>query len=258
MPQIREIGVQRIGVPDISVGQPIPPPVLPAAPPVTSTRFPVIDMPGCVRARIAVGNGTETFEEDPRGNVTLCTGAVPVFEAPDYRPRDFTWVEPPKADIKKPEVATPAKVASPRVPGGGPDITNLPKDPPCPPFGSKEIGSFNKLGTKVLAGYELQDGKCVKLWDPVPMGQVINNYVPDAGPTASVALTAAFATTVAIFAKPIASLLQKLAKPLTKKVVKKVNQKLGRKVKPESLQQRRVIQRHRNQAIRDLRRALGK
>ncbi len=245
-------------MPDISVGQPIPPPVLPAAPPVTSTRFPVIDMPGCVRARIAVGNGTETFEEDPRGNVTLCTGAVPVFEAPDYRPRDFTWVEPPKADIKKPEVATPAKVASPRVPGGGPDITNLPKDPPCPPFGSKEIGSFNKLGTKVLAGYELQDGKCVKLWDPVPMGQVINNYVPDAGPTASVALTAAFATTVAIFAKPIASLLQKLAKPLTKKVVKKVNQKLGRKVKPESLQQRRVIQRHRNQAIRDLRRALGK
>ena len=139
-----------------------------------------------------------------------------------------------------------------------PDNPRLPKDPPCPPFGSKEIGSFNKLGTKVLAGYELQDGKCVKLWDPVPVGQVINNYVPDAGPTVSVALTAAIATTVAIFAKPIASLLQKLAKPLTKKVVKKVNQKLGRKVKPESLQQRRVIQRHRNQAIRDLRRALGK
>jgi hypothetical protein len=258
MPEIPEIGVNAIGVPMISVGQPIPPPVLPAAPPVTSTRFPVIDMPGCVRARIAVGNGTETFEEDPRGNVTLCTGAVPVYEAPDYRPRDFTWVEPPKADIKKPEATTPAKVQSPLPPGDKPDTTNLPKDPPCPPFGAKEIGSFNKLGTKVLAGYELQDGKCVKLWDPVPVGQVINNYVPDAGPTVSIALTAAFATTVAIFAKPIASLLQKLAKPLTKKVVKKVNQKLGRKVKPESLQQRRVIQRHRNQAIRDLRRALGK
>ena len=79
MPEIPEIGVNAIGVPMISVGQPIPPPVLPAAPPVTSTRFPVIDMPGCVRARIAVGNGTETFEEDPRGNVTLCTGAVPAL-----------------------------------------------------------------------------------------------------------------------------------------------------------------------------------
>ena len=63
--------------------------------------------------------------------------------------------------------------------------SNLPPDPPCPPFGSKEIGSFNKLGTKVLAGYELQDGKCVTIWDSVPVGQVINNYVPDAGPTVS-------------------------------------------------------------------------
>jgi hypothetical protein len=259
MPEIPEIGVNAIGVPMISVGQPIPPPVLPTAPPVTSTRFPVIDMPGCVRARIAVGNGTETFEEDPRGNVTLCTGAVPIYEAPDYRPRDFTWVEPPKADIKKPDVSSPAQdaVSLPK-PGGDPDLPRLPKDLPCPPFGSKEIGSLNKLGTKVLAGYELQEGKCVKLWDPVPIGQVINNYVPDAGPTASVALTAAFATTVAIFAKPIASVLQKLAKPLTKKVVKKINQKLGRKAKLESLQERRALQRHRNQAIRDLRRALGK
>ena len=259
MPEIPEIGVNAIGVPMISVGQPIPPPVLPTAPPVTSTRFPIIDMPGCVRARIAAGNGTETFEEDPRGNVTLCTGAVPVFEAPDYRPRDFTWVEPPKADIKKPEVSSPAQdgVSLPK-PGDAPDIPKLPKDPPCPPFGAKPLGSLNALSTEVLAGYELQDGKCVKIWDPVPIGQVIQNYVPPAGPTVSVALTAALATTVAIFAKPIASVLQKLAKPLTKKVVKKINQKLGRKEKLESLQQRRVIQRHRNQAIRDLRRALGK
>jgi hypothetical protein len=217
-------------------------------------------MPGCVRARIAVGNGTETFEEDPRGNVTLCSGPVPIYEAPDYRPRDFTWVEPPKADIKKPEVASPPEQPTlPQTSGSTlPDTPRLPGDPPCPPFGSKEIGSFNKLGTKVLAGYELKDGKCVKLWDPVPVRQIIDNYVPDAAPTVSVALTAAIATTVAIFAKPIASVLQKLAKPLTKKVVKKVNQKLGRKEKLESLQQRRVIQRHRNQAIRDLRRALGK
>ena len=258
MPQIREIGVQRIGVPDISVGQPIPPPVLPTHKPVTSARFPVIDMPGCVRARITQGKGVETFEDDPRGVVTLCDGAAPVFEAPDYRPRDFTWVSPPEAPIKRPEVAAPAQSPLGATPALASGNSKMPLDPSCPPFGAKEIGSFNKLGTKVLAGYELKDGKCVKIWDPVPIGQVINNYVPDAGPTVSIALTAAFATTVAIFAKPIASLLQKLAKPLTKKVVKKINQKLGRKAKLESLQQRRVIQRHRNQAIRDLRRALGK
>jgi len=256
--EIPEIGVRSISISTVSVGQPIPPPVLPIAPPVTSARYPIIDMPGCVRARIAAGNGVETFEEDPSGNITLCNGPVPIFEAADYRPRDFTWVQPPQPEIKRPEVSRPAPSPQPALPGAAPGIPKIATDPPCPPFGSQELGSFNKLGTKVLAGYELQDGKCIKLWDPVPVKQVIQNYVPDAGPTVSVALTAAFATTVAIFAKPIASLLQKLAKPLTKKVVKKVNQKLGRKVKPESLQQRRAIQRHRNQAIRDLRRALGK
>ena len=258
MAEIPEIGIQSISASTVSVGLPIPPPVLPAAPPVTSARYPIIDMPGCVRARISAGNGVKTFEEDPSGNITLCNGPVPIFEAADYRPRDFTWVQPPQPEIKRPDVSSPAPSPQPTLPGAAPDIPKIATNPPCPPFGSQEIGSFNKLSTKVLAGYELQDGKCIELWDPVPVGQVIQNYVPDAGPTVSVALTAAFATTVAIFAKPIASVLQKLAKPLTKKVVKKINQKLGRKVKPESLQQRRVVQRHRNQAIRDLRRALGK
>ena len=258
MPEIREIGVKPIAVPTVPAGQLIPPPVLPAAPPVTSTAFPVIDMPGCVRARITKGKGVETFEDDPKGTVTLCDGAVPIFEAPDYRPRDFTWVQPPNAPIKRPELPTPAQRSLPNAPALASGTSKMPPDPPCPPFGSKEIGSFNKLGTKILAGYELQDGKCVKIWDPVPVGQVFNNYLPDAGPTMSIALTAAFATAVAIFAKPIASILQKLAKPVTKKVVKKINQKLGRVEKLESLQERRSAQRHRNQAIRDLRRALGK
>ena len=255
MPQIREIGVQRISVPNISVGQPIPPPVLPAAPPVTSAAFPVIEMPGCVRARISKGKGVETFKDDPRGNVTLCDGAVPVYDAPDYRPRDFTWVEPPKADSKKPEPKAPAAAPSLGVPSPDPDNPRLPPSSPCPPFGAKEIGSFNKLGTEVLAGYELQDGKCVTLWDPVPIAQVVNNYVPDVGPTVSVAVTAAFATTAAILSKPIASVLQKLAKPITKKVVKKL---LLKKEKPVSLRERILAQRDRNRALMALRRAVGK
>ena len=255
MPQIREIGVQRIAVPDISVGKPIPPPVLPAAAPVTSAAFPVIEMPGCVRARIGKGGGVETFEDDPRGTITLCDGSVPVYEAPDYRPRDFTWVKPPEAQMKRPELEAPAAIPSPSVPGADPDNSRLPPDPPCPAFGAKEIGSFNKLGTEVLAGYELQDGKCVALWDPVPVAQVVNNYVPDVGPTVSVAVTAAFATTAAILSKPIASVLQKLIKPITKKVVKKL---LLKKEKPVSLRERILAQRDRNRALMALRRAVGK
>lgn len=263
MPDIPEIGVRPIVVPTIFVGQPIPPPVLPASPPVTSSPFPLIDMPGCVRARISSGSGVESFEEDPNGVVTLCQGAVPVFEAADYRPNQAQQLKPPTqfdplVNKKRPEPTTPTQDSPLKQPALNTGNLTLPQIPPCPPYGAKEIGSLNKLGTEVLTGYELEDGKCIKIWDPVPVSQVFNNYLPDAGPTVSIALTAAFATTAAIFAKPIASILQKLVKPLTKKVVKKINQKLGRKEKLESLQERRVVQRHRNQAIRDLRRALGK
>jgi hypothetical protein len=258
MPQINEIGVRAIP-PPIVLSDQIPASVLPAALPPGVTQLPVIEMPGCVRARIGNGQGVEVFEDDPKGNVVLCDGGLPVFEAPDYRPNEFTYIKPVLPKIKEPEVAAPAQGSLPKQPALATGDFSMPTgDPPCPPFGAKEIGSFSKLGNKVLAGYELQDGECVKIWDPVPVGQVINNYIPDAGPTVSIALTAAFATSVAIFAKPIASVLQKLAKPLTKKVVKKISQKLGRKVKQESLQERRAVQRHRNQAIRDLRRALGK
>ena len=264
MPEIPEIRVDAVQVPSIPAWQSLPPQSIPDAPPVTlQLGFPIIEMPGCVETRNTQPVNDSAYDNDPKGNFVVCDGTMPSFPAMDYTPGTLTYgpAKPPPLDLdqkKEPDVSRPAPVPQPTQPGGAPDTPRLPKDPPCPPFGAEPLGSLNKLSTKVLAGYELRDGKCVKIWDPVPMGQVISNYVPAAGPTVSVALTAAFATTAAIFAKPIASVLQKLAKPLTKKVVKKVNQKLGRKVKPESLQQRRVVQRHRNQAIRDLRRALGK
>ncbi len=242
----------------------MPPQSIPSAPPVTLLLgFPLADMPGCVETRDSQPGNADAYDTDPRGNFVVCGGTMPSFNAPSITAGTAIKGTPPAPKIdpditKEPDAPSPAQTAPSTMSGASPDLPNLPKDPPCPPFGAKKIGSFNKLGTEILAGYELQDGKCVKVWDPVPVGQVINNYIPDAGPTVSIAMTAAFATTAAIFAKPIASVLQKLAKPLTKKVVKKINQKLGRTVKLESLQERKASQRHRNQAIRDLRRALGK
>ena len=257
MPQIPELTVGEVGVPRIIAPHVIPPPSLPVAPPVTSATWPVIDMPGCVRARINSGSGSDAFTADPKGNVTLCQGNVPTFEALDYRPREFTWVQPPAAPIKKPEVANPP--AQPTLPMESgpwlPNTPNVPKETPCPPYGADPLGSWNKIGTKVLAGYELVDGECVKIWDPAPIGQVIGNYIPDAGPTVSVALTAALATTAAIFSKPLASILQKLAKPVTKKVVKKL---LLKKEKPVSVRERILAQRDRSRALMALRRMTGK
>ena len=286
MPEIPEIKLPVISVPEIPSWQALPPQSIPTEPPVTLLLgFPVAEMPGCVETRSTQPGNKDAYDTDPKGNIVLCDGTVPSYNPPVFNPALATTApevaptEAPAVDAetadkvlegatkatkraakkeKEPEVLSPAPAAPLIPPSASLDISNLPVNKPCPPFGSKEIGSFNKLGTEVLAGYEMQNGECIKLWDPVPVSQVVNNYLPDAGPLTSVSLTAAVATSTAIFAKPIASVLQKLAKPVTKKVVKKINQKLGRKEKLESLQERRAQQRHRNQAIRDLRRALGK
>ena len=110
----------------------------------------------------------------------------------------------------------------------------------------------------MITGYELQDGQCVTLWESVAIEQVIQNYIPEAGPTVMVSVTAATATMFALYARSLASILQKAAKPVTKKVVRKINQRLGHMEKRESVRERRSDQRYRNAAIRDLRRSLGR
>ena len=110
----------------------------------------------------------------------------------------------------------------------------------------------------MITGYELQDGQCVTLWESVAIEQVVRNYIPEAGPTVMVSITAATATMFALYARSLASILQKAAKPVTKKVVKKINQGLGRTEKRESVRERRSAQRYLNEEIRDLRRALGR
>jgi len=284
MAEIPEIKLPRISVPEIPTWQALPPQSIPSAPPVTLLLgFPVADVPGCVETRNSQPGNKDAYNNDPSGNIVVCGGTMPSYNPPIYNPAlattapEVAATEAPSVDSetasqlvenatkaskkaakKKSQASSPAQTTSTNIPGAPIDISNLPTDKPCPPFGAKEIGSFNKLGTEILTGYELRDGECVKLWESVSVEQVVDNYLPDAGPVVSISLTAAVATTTAIFAKPIVSILQKLAKPLTKKVVKKINQKLGRKEKLESLQERRAQQRHRNQAVRDLRRALGK
>ena len=57
--------------------------------------------------------------------------------------------------------------------------------------------------------------------------------------------------------KGIKKTVKKVARGV-KKVVKKINQSLGRTEKLESVSERRSAQRYRNEAIRDLRRSLGR
>ena len=60
------------------------------------------------------------------------------------------------------------------------------------------------------------------------------------------------ATTSALLAKPLADLLLKLIKPTIKKIITKLKTMIGKKVKVESLRERRGQQRSRNKAVRIL------
>ena len=90
---------------------------------------------------------------------------------------------------------------------------------------------------------------------PVPETPEIpwtEEYLPPLGTVTTTASIALVATTSALLAKPLADLLLKLIKPTIKKVVKKVSQMVGKKVKVDSLRERRGQQRSRNKAVRIL------
>ena len=64
------------------------------------------------------------------------------------------------------------------------------------------------------------------------------------------------ATTSALLAKPFADILLRVVKPVTKKVIKKIASIRGKKVKVLSINERRLEQRDRNDAISTLKKTL--
>ena len=256
MSKIPLIGIDAIGIRPIPVGHVIPKPVLPTHPPITATPYPTLDMPGCVRAKAPRGSKVETFD-DSRHSVTLCDGAAPVLETHDSSEHQYQVVEQVEEHEKSPE--TNPGFSLPNAPALATGSFSIPRENrPCPDAWDQPVGSLNKMSNKTLVRYELQERECVKVWEPVPVKQLVDNYLPDAGPVVSIAITAGIATSVAIFVKPFATAALKVAELATAQAVKKINSLLGRKVKPESLQERRQWQRRRNQALQDLNRFFGK
>lgn len=114
------------------------------------------------------------------------------------------------------------------------------------------IGARNKQQSAIVTGYEIVDGKCVAILEPLPLPEVIGNYLPGLPVVVTTASIAAVATTAAVFAKPLGDILLKLVKPVVKRILKKILKR--RSAKPESLRERRLAQRDRNRALMALRR----
>jgi len=248
VPEIPEIGVGRIGVPEIPTWRGIPPQSIPSEPPITlMLGFPVGNMPGCVETRNSQPGNPDAYTTDPKGNFTVCDGTMPSFPAAlDFTPGTLTYsrAKPPPVNPKEKPAASkqPARSPSPEAsnPTGIPSIST---ELPCPPPDANPIGTKNKQQTAVIIGYGRINGECKAQLDPLDIPTIVGLWAPSAPAVFTTAGVAAIGVTSAILAKPLGDILLKAVKPIVKKTIKKIKGKLGKKVIVESDWQRRKFQR---------------
>ena len=243
---IRDVEVRDVRIPSWMTNQPR----IPGAPPVTvEVGVPVIDIPGCVEAHIENKKGTNDnlTGDDPKGARVFCDGNMPSYNPMDYNPDELDITQPPP----KPPVVRPPEVPAPEIPKDAAPKAEIKEEVECPPPNAPRIGDVAQNQKERVSGYELQNGICVTLYEDIPWTA---QYLPAPQVAATTASIAVVATSSALLAKPLADLLLKVFKPVIKKVITKISKIRGKKVKIESLRERRDLQRERSRAIRVLRR----
>ncbi|AOV57960.1 hypothetical protein C030809_205 [Synechococcus phage S-CAM1] len=115
------------------------------------------------------------------------------------------------------------------------------------------VGFIFDSGRKEVTGYKLVGNQCIREVRDVPIVEQAINGLPPTGTVITTGGIAVVATTSALLAKPFADILLKVIKPTVKKVLKKVAAIRGKKLKVQSVEDRRAEQRDRNQAIAKLR-----
>ena len=243
---IRNVEVRDINVPRWMTS----PPRLPSAPPVTvEIGVPIIDIPGCVEAHLDNKKGTndKLVEDDSDGARVFCDGNMPSFNPIDYNPEELQYTQPPP----KPPVVRPPEVPTPEIPKDVTPKVEEEEEIECPPPNAPRIGDVAQNQKERVSGFEVQNGVCVTLYEDIPLTA---QYLPAPQVAATTAGIAIVATSSALLAKPLADLLLKVFKPVIKKVITKISKIRGKKVKIDSLKERRDLQRERSRAIRILRR----
>ena len=264
--EIEDISVREI--PEASIDTtiiPTPKAVLP-----NNIGFPVIQMPGCVRARTLKNKNLVT--NDPKGNFYVCDGNVPTLESMAVDWDGLSAVGPVKSE--EPKLVPPVpKINSKRnkkkeVEKDEKGDTNVGQQDfkvptidgefiadilPCPSVDQMQnspIGSMGKGGLALVKGYERDEltGKCEIVWEGLSAVDIAGNYSPE--PTVLVNTSAIAITSVVgvtLVGQPLARFFQKQLKGKIKSFSKKFTKKLLaiRKKKPpvKSLSERRKEQR---------------
>ena len=267
--EIEDISVREI--PEASIDTtiiPTPKAVLP-----NNIGFPVIQMPGCVRARTLKNKNLVT--SDPAGNFYVCDGNVPTLESMAVDWDGLSAGGPIKAE--EPEIVPPI----PKLKGnkrkevkeedsedneqgdtnvGQQDfnISNIDGQfiadvLPCPPLDTlakTPVGSLGKGGLARIKGWKRDPvtNKCETVWEGLSPIEIAGNYAPQPTVlvnTSVIAVTSVIGVTV--IGQPIAKFFQKQVKGQVKSFSKKITKKLlairGKKPPVKSLAERKKDQR---------------
>ena len=235
----------------------------PQAPPVSlNLGTPIIELPGCVEFNRANKESQSLVDDDPKGNVVLCDGSMPSFNPIDFEPEQIIPTKAsgvpviPNTETSKKKDDTNEDTGAPTAPTG--EIPTNTSNIICPPREAPVVGTKVEGGKKKISGYEIQNNRCVTLYEDVPIINQVVAALPSTGAVTTTASIAVVATSSALLAKPLADLLLKVIKPTIKTLMKKLQKLRGKPPKAESRMERILAQRDRNRAIRALRTALKK
>jgi len=272
--EIEDISIKEI--PEASIDTTLiitPEPLIP-----NNIGFPVIQMPGCVRARTLKNKNLVTNDE--RGNLIICDGNVPTLESMAVDWDGLSVVEPEQEEIKQ---ETP-KIVPPVLPKkskrkkrkeveqkdgkdnqeGNTDVGQqdfkipnidgqfIADKLPCPPLDTlakTPVGSLGKGGLARIKGWKRDEltGKCETVWEGLSPIEIAGNYAPQPTVlvnTSAIAITSVVGVTV--IGQPIAKFVQKQLKGQVKSFSKKITKKIlalrGKKPPVKSLAERRKEQ----------------
>ena len=267
--EIEEIGIREI--PDASIDTTIIRTSNPQIP--SNIGFPVIQMPGCVRARTLKNKNLVT--SDPAGNFYVCDGNVPTLESMAVDWDGLSAVGPVKAE--EPEIVPPIpklkgnqrkKVKEENGKDDKQGDTNVGQQDfkipdvdgqfiadiiPCPSVNQMQnspIGSMGKGGLALVKGYKRDEltGKCETVWEGLSAVDIAGNYSPEPTVIINTSVIAISSVVgVTLVGQPLAKFFQKQLKGKVKSFSKKLTKKLlairGKKPLVKSLSQRRRDQR---------------
>ena len=173
--------------------------------------IPIIDLIGCIKThRDSSVKNTQIIEDDPNGAFFKCgsNGEMPSYTPMEYNPNKLEFVEqkPPANNIPEPPPYKQPEIPKTKEK----EIITI---PPCPdPKQPLRVGSYaNSKKLEKVKAFELVDGECNIIWEPVKFQE---QYIPEVSTIISTALLGFVAATSPIILNVIKPIIKKL---ITKK-----------------------------------------